>query len=233
MERGLWQELDFDAERAERIRRTSLSRRRLLWAGGAAIGAAAVTRSLGSWPAFGYDTPIVKPHHTATPEIDPATWRLRIHGTGVRRELSLSYDDLLRLPGHGHASGRARGQRSQLLRHPAGHSRRGHPVDAGRDRRCLLDRRTALRGVRDPARVAVEHHELPDVRPRLPGHAAADHPGREERARASIPGDLRPGQHTIRVRARDDRGNVQPTSVPFNEQGYLFGAVVAHPVSVE
>ena len=48
-----------------------------------------------------------------------------------------------------------------------------------------------------------------------------------------FPATLRPGQHTIRVRARDDRGNVQPTSVPFNEQGYLFGAVVAHPVTVE
>ncbi|HET9422955.1 MAG TPA: molybdopterin-dependent oxidoreductase, partial [Nocardioides sp.] len=48
----------------------------------------------------------------------------------------------------------------------------------------------------------------------------------------SIPWNAHPGEHTIRVRARDDRGNVQPTSVPFNEQGYLFGAVVAHPVSV-
>ena len=48
----------------------------------------------------------------------------------------------------------------------------------------------------------------------------------------SIPWNARPGRHTIRVRAYDDRGNVQPTSVPFNEQGYLFGAVVAHPVTV-
>ena len=42
----------------------------------------------------------------------------------------------------------------------------------------------------------------------------------------------RPGAHEIRVRARDDRGNVQPDQVPFNEQGYLFGAVVRHPVTV-
>ena len=49
----------------------------------------------------GYLTPIDRffvRNHTATPEIDRATWRLRVHGTGVRRELSLSYDDLLRLP---------------------------------------------------------------------------------------------------------------------------------------
>ncbi len=42
----------------------------------------------------------------------------------------------------------------------------------------------------------------------------------------------RPGAHEIRVRARDDRGNVQPDQVPFNEQGYLFGAVARHPVTV-
>jgi DMSO/TMAO reductase YedYZ molybdopterin-dependent catalytic subunit len=30
------------------------------------------------------------------PKVDATTWRLRLHGTGVRRELSLSYDDLLR-----------------------------------------------------------------------------------------------------------------------------------------
>jgi hypothetical protein len=42
----------------------------------------------------------------------------------------------------------------------------------------------------------------------------------------------KPGNHTVRVRARDDRGHVQPDTVPYNEQGYLFGAVVSHPVTV-
>ena len=37
-------------------------------------------------------------NHTRTPAIDPATWRLTIHGAGVRRPLSLSYRDLERLP---------------------------------------------------------------------------------------------------------------------------------------
>jgi DMSO/TMAO reductase YedYZ molybdopterin-dependent catalytic subunit len=36
--------------------------------------------------------------HTSTAVIDPATWRLRVFGSAVRRELSLSYRDLERLP---------------------------------------------------------------------------------------------------------------------------------------
>ncbi|MDE3723367.1 molybdopterin-dependent oxidoreductase [Nocardiopsis sp. N85] len=34
----------------------------------------------------------------SVPRIDASTWSLRIHGTGVRRELVLTYDDLLRHP---------------------------------------------------------------------------------------------------------------------------------------
>jgi DMSO/TMAO reductase YedYZ molybdopterin-dependent catalytic subunit len=37
-------------------------------------------------------------NHTRTPAIDPRTWRLTVHGTGVKRPLSLSYRDLARLP---------------------------------------------------------------------------------------------------------------------------------------
>jgi DMSO/TMAO reductase YedYZ molybdopterin-dependent catalytic subunit len=39
--------------------------------------------------------------HTSTPAIDPATWRLRVFGSAIRRELSLSYRDFERLPCHG------------------------------------------------------------------------------------------------------------------------------------
>ncbi|HET8958918.1 molybdopterin-dependent oxidoreductase, partial [Nocardioides sp.] len=49
----------------------------------------------------GYLTPIDRffvRNHTSTPRIDPATWRLRVHGTGVQREVFVSYDDLLALP---------------------------------------------------------------------------------------------------------------------------------------
>ena len=48
----------------------------------------------------------------------------------------------------------------------------------------------------------------------------------------SVPWDATPGDHAVRVRATDDLGNVQPDAVPYNEQGYLFGAVVSHPVTV-
>lgn len=44
--------------------------------------------------------------------------------------------------------------------------------------------------------------------------------------------EARPGEHTIRVRATDEFGNAQPDQVPWNEKGYLFNAVVGHPVKV-
>lgn len=51
-------------------------------------------------------------------------------------------------------------------------------------------------------------------------------------ARWSIPWNPAPGSYTIRARATDSRGNTQPWSVPFNDQGYLYGAVVNHPITV-
>ena len=41
-----------------------------------------------------------------------------------------------------------------------------------------------------------------------------------------------PGEHVLKARATDSEGNVQPDTVPFNDAGYLFGAVVDHPVTV-
>ena len=38
--------------------------------------------------------------------------------------------------------------------------------------------------------------------------------------------------HTVRVRATDSAGNTQPDTVPFNQQGYLYGGIVAHPITV-
>lgn len=37
-------------------------------------------------------------NHTATPFIDPAAWRLRLRGAGLRAALDLSYDQLLAMP---------------------------------------------------------------------------------------------------------------------------------------
>lgn len=41
-----------------------------------------------------------------------------------------------------------------------------------------------------------------------------------------------PGDHVLRVRATDDRGNVQPESTPPNALGYMHESVLAHPVHV-
>ena len=44
--------------------------------------------------------------------------------------------------------------------------------------------------------------------------------------------DPRPGEHEIRIRATDSAGDKQPETVPFNRLGYLYNAVVPHPVTV-
>jgi hypothetical protein len=41
-----------------------------------------------------------------------------------------------------------------------------------------------------------------------------------------------PGAYTLRARATDVTGASQPDTVPYNTLGYLFGAVVQHPVTV-
>jgi DMSO/TMAO reductase YedYZ molybdopterin-dependent catalytic subunit len=41
-----------------------------------------------------------------------------------------------------------------------------------------------------------------------------------------------PGAYTLMARATDKDGTTQPETVPFNTGGYLFGAVVEHPVTV-
>jgi len=41
-----------------------------------------------------------------------------------------------------------------------------------------------------------------------------------------------PGACTLRARATDVTGATQPDQAPYNTLGYLFGAVVAHPVTV-
>ena len=44
--------------------------------------------------------------------------------------------------------------------------------------------------------------------------------------------DPRAGKHLVRVRVTDERGSTQPERVPYNEQGYLFNAMVDHPITV-
>jgi sulfane dehydrogenase subunit SoxC len=44
--------------------------------------------------------------------------------------------------------------------------------------------------------------------------------------------DAKPGSYSLRARATDEQGNRQPSAVPFNEQGYLFNAVIGHPLTI-
>ena len=51
--------------------------------------------------------------------------------------------------------------------------------------------------------------------------------------RWSFPWSPTPAQYVVKVRATDSVGRTQPATVPFNTQGYLFWAVVDHPVTVQ
>jgi DMSO/TMAO reductase YedYZ molybdopterin-dependent catalytic subunit len=51
-------------------------------------------------------------------------------------------------------------------------------------------------------------------------------------AQWSVAWQATPGEHVLQARATDTAGNVQPDTSLFNDNGYLFGAVVNHPVSV-
>ncbi|MEM6398814.1 MAG: sulfite oxidase [Cyanobacteria bacterium P01_D01_bin.116] len=42
-----------------------------------------------------------------------------------------------------------------------------------------------------------------------------------------------PGEYSLQARATDNLGNTQPLTVPWNDKGLLYGAVVSHPVRVE
>jgi sulfane dehydrogenase subunit SoxC len=48
----------------------------------------------------------------------------------------------------------------------------------------------------------------------------------------ALPWTPQPGTYSLKARATDARGNTQPDTVPFNDQGYLYWAVVNHPITV-
>jgi len=50
--------------------------------------------------------------------------------------------------------------------------------------------------------------------------------------RWEVPWHPAPGAYTLRARATDVTGVTQPDTVPHNTLGYLFGAIVRHPVTV-
>lgn len=314
----------------------------------------------------GYLTPIDRffvRNHTSTPRIDPTTWQLRVHGTGVEREVSFSYDDLLALPqvsltrfvecaGNGRSFfGTQQGQTAagtqwtlgavgvaewtgvrlssvleragvkpsaldvmpvglddQQVRRPVplekalaedtllvlGMNGRTLPPDHGFPARILVPGWVGVANIKWVG--SIEVSETPLTSPwnttsyRMFGPAYPDSPlvttqvvksaieqpmpaalrpgrseltgrswsayGRIRRVEISVdngpwrgarlggrnepqawrqwsaPWVATPGDHVVRVRATDEHGNGQPSTVPFNEQGYLFGAVVDHPFAV-
>ena len=46
-----------------------------------------------------------------------------------------------------------------------------------------------------------------------------------------LPWTPQAGPHELLARATDRHGNTQPDTVPFNDGGYQFWAVVRHPVT--
>jgi DMSO/TMAO reductase YedYZ molybdopterin-dependent catalytic subunit len=50
--------------------------------------------------------------------------------------------------------------------------------------------------------------------------------------RWDVPWEAKPGKYTITAKATDTAGHTQPASVPWNEQGYLYNALIHHPVTV-
>jgi sulfane dehydrogenase subunit SoxC len=309
-------------------------------------------------------------NHSRTPRIDPATWRLRVEGTGVARPLDLTYDDILSMPdisvrryvecaGNGRSffelqyNRRAQGTQWRLgavgvaewtgvplreilaraglkstavdvmpegtddlrVRRPMSiakalepdtllvYAMNGHPLppDHGFPARVLVPGWIGVASVKWVGRIEVS--EAPLFTPwnttsyvligptyRKPDAGPAEGPilstqnvksafelawpaelragrhtvrgrswGPSAIARveysldrgvswqttrirdASVPRawvrwefvwDARPGDYSLRVRATDAQGSVQPAIVPFNEQGYLNNAIVGHPVTV-
>ena len=51
-------------------------------------------------------------------------------------------------------------------------------------------------------------------------------------ARFEFQWEARPGPQTLMTRATDEHGNSQPDTIPFNEGGYMFNMIHAHPVTV-
>jgi DMSO/TMAO reductase YedYZ molybdopterin-dependent catalytic subunit len=314
----------------------------------------------------GYLTPIDRffvRNHTSTPRIDATTWRQRVHGTGVEREVSVSYDDLLAWPqvsltrfiecaGNGRSFfGTQQGQAAagtqwtlgaigvaewtgvrlssvleragirpsaldvmpvglddQQVRRPVplekaladdtllvlGMNGRTLPPDHGFPARILVPGWVGVANIKWVGSIEVSETPLTSqwntTSYRMFGPAYPDSPlvttqvvksaieqpmpaslrpgrreltgrswsayGRIRRVEISVdngpwrdarlggrndpqawrqwsaPWVATPGDHVVRVRATDEHGNGQPDTVPFNEQGYLFGAVVDHPVAV-
>jgi len=101
------------------------------------------------------------------------------------------------------------------------------PWDAGlpAGRHLLRGRSWSSHGKIAKVEVSLDRETTREARLREPNIAQAW-------VRWDLDWDARPGSYSLRARAIDEGGNRQPASVPWNDQGYLYDAVVGHPVTV-
>lgn len=86
-------------------------------------------------------------NHTFTPLVDRHTWRLRIEGSGVRRPLELTYDNILDMGSESKTRFiECAGNGRSFFGNAAGAGGVRHPVEARRGRRRRVDRRAAVGG---------------------------------------------------------------------------------------
>ena len=107
---------------------------------------------------LGYTTPNERffvRNHTATPIIDPATWRLSVFGSGLQRARRASHALAARPPplprARAHRVHRVRRQRPQLLRRRSRGRRRPARSGSWRDRRGRAGAASRLRDVLERA----------------------------------------------------------------------------------
>lgn len=146
-------------------------------------------------------------NHTSTPLLDTSSWRLRIHGSGVTRPVSL-----------GRLLGPAYPPEGRLVTTQVAKSAFelawSASVPAGRQ--VLTGRSWSPDGV---WRVEVSTDGRTWRR--------ATPVSRGGWARWQVPWHAAPGEHVLRARV-----DGQPDEWPHDTQGYLFGAVVRHPVTI-
>jgi DMSO/TMAO reductase YedYZ molybdopterin-dependent catalytic subunit len=96
------------------------------------------------------------------------------------------------------------------------------PARLGRGRHTIRGRSWSAQGAVSRVEYSVDGGPSRLIKPNVPGAWV----------RWRFGWDARPGRHEVRARAMDTAGNVQPDETPFNELGYLYGAVIGHPVKV-
>ena len=156
---------------------------------------------------------------------------MRVKGPGVSRGLSLSYEDLLALPAVPVTRAlECAGNRRIFFGEQEGREAEGRPwrlgvigvVEwTGVQLRPLLEKAGLEASVEYS--IDAENGARQIYEDRISPRAWL---------RFAFEWETTPGEHELRVRASDASGNIQPESMPYNEQGYLYNTDVSHPVTV-